>query len=202
MPGHVWLAADSPTEDPMTDVSSSPALSLAAGEWKLDPAHSGVHFKVRHLGLTNVRGTFKSFDATLAVGQTLDSVAVDAIIELASVDTNNPDRDAHLLSTDFFAAEKNPQIRFTSTGIAGTEDDLELTGELTINGITRPVSFPVEFNGIEVHPADGKDHAGFSASTVINRNDFGVDFNMPLGMNKLALGEKVNVELELQFVTD
>jgi polyisoprenoid-binding protein YceI len=186
----------------MTDVSSSPALALATGEWKLDPAHSGVHFKVRHLGLTNVRGTFKSFDATLDVGDALDSVAVAAVIELASVDTNNPDRDAHLLSTDFFAAEKNPQIRFTSTGVAGTEDDLELTGELTINGITRTVSFPVEFNGIEVHPTDGKDHAGFSANTVINRNDFGVDFNMPLGMDKLALGEKVNVELELQFVTD
>ena len=81
-------------------------------------------------------------------------------------------------------------------------DDLELSGELTINGITRAVSFPVEFSGVEVHPADGKDHAGFSASTVVNRNDFGVDFNMPLGMDKLALGEKVNVELELQFVTD
>lgn len=186
----------------MTDVSSSRALSLATGTWKLDPAHSGVHFKVRHLGLTNVRGTFKSFDATLDVGDTLDSVAVAAVIELASVDTNNPDRDAHLLSTDFFAAEKNPQITFRSTGVAGTEDDLELSGELTINGITRAVSFPVEFSGVEVHPADGKDHAGFSASTVVNRNDFGVDFNMPLGMDKLALGEKVNVELELQFVTD
>jgi polyisoprenoid-binding protein YceI len=186
----------------MTDVSSSPTLSLAAGKWQLDPAHSGVHFKVRHLGLTNVRGTFKSFDATLDVGDTLDSVAVAAVIELASVDTNNPDRDAHLLSTDFFAAERNPQITFTSTGISGTQDDLELSGELTINGITRAVSFPVEFTGVEVHPGDGKDHAGFSATTVVNRNDFGVDFNMPLGMDKLALGEKVNVELELQFVTD
>lgn len=186
----------------MTDVSSSSVPSLAARQWTLDPAHSGIHFKVRHLGLTNVRGTFKTFDATLDVGDTLDSVAVAAIIELASVDTNNPDRDAHLLSTDFFAAERNPQIRFTSTGVSGSEDDLELTGELTINGITRTVSFPVEFNGIEVHPGDGKDHAGFSASTVVNRNDFGVDFNMPLGMDKLALGEKVNVELELQFVAD
>ena len=186
----------------MTDISSAPALSLAAGAWKLDPAHSGVHFKVRHLGLTNVRGTFKSFDATLDVGDTLDSVAVAAVIELASIDTNNPDRDAHLLSTDFFAAEKNPQITFTSTGVSGTEDNFELSGDLTINGTTRAVSFPVEFSGVEVHPADGKDHAGFSASTVINRNDFGVDFNLPLGMDKLAIGEKVNVELELQFVTN
>src|SRR4029450_7229515 len=101
----------------MTD-GSSPALSLAAGEWKLDTAHSGVHFKGRHLGLTNVRGTFKSFDATLAVGETLDTVAVDAIIELASVDTNNPDRDAHLLSTAFFAAGRTPETSCASRGAA------------------------------------------------------------------------------------
>jgi polyisoprenoid-binding protein YceI len=184
----------------MTDTSTSSALPIATGQWKLDPTHSGVHFKIRHLGLTNVRGTFKSFDATLTVGETLDEVAVAAVIDLASVDTNQPDRDAHLLSTDFFAAEKNPQITFTSTGVSGAEDELELSGELTINGITRTVSFPVEFNGIEVHPGDGKHHAGFSGNAVVNRNDFGVDFNMPLGMGKLALGEKVNVELDLQFV--
>ena len=186
--------------DPATTIAT--ALPLGAGTWPLDGMHSGVHFKVRHIGLSSVHGRFNRFDATLTVGETLADTRVDATIEMSSVDTNQPDRDAHLLSTDFFAAEKNPQIRFTSTGVAGTEDDLELTGELTINGITRTVSFPVEFNGIEVHPADGKDHAGFSASTVLNRNDFGVDFNMPLGMDKLALGEKVNVELELQFVTD
>jgi polyisoprenoid-binding protein YceI len=186
----------------MTDTTSTSttALPLAAGEWKVDPAHSGVHFKVRHLGLTNVRGTFKAFDASLTVGDTMDSVAVAAAIDLASVDTNQPDRDAHLLSTDFFAAEKNPQITFRSTGISGTDDEYELAGDLTINGITKSVSFPVEFNGIEVHPADGKQHAGFSATAVVNRNDFGVDFNMPLGVDKLAMGEKVTVELDFQFV--
>jgi polyisoprenoid-binding protein YceI len=87
-----------------------------------------------------------------------------------------------------------------STGVTGTDGDYELAGDLTINGVTRSVSLPVEFNGAEVHPADGKQHAGFYAATDINRNDFGIDFNMPLGMGKLALGEKVKVELELQFV--
>jgi polyisoprenoid-binding protein YceI len=184
----------------MTETSTSTSLPLAAGEWKVDPAHSGVHFKIRHLGLTNVRGTFKAFDANLTVGDTLDSVAVAATIDLASVDTNQPDRDAHLLSTDFFAAEQNPQITFASTGISERDGEYELAGDLTINGITRPVSFPVEFEGVEVHPGDSKQHAGFSATAVVNRNDFGVDFNMPLGMDKLALGEKVNVELDFQFV--
>ena len=184
----------------MTETSATTGLPLAAGDWQVDPAHSGVHFKVRHLGLTNVRGMFKAFDATLAVGDTLDSVAVTATIDLASVDTNQPDRDAHLLSTDFFAAEKNPQITFTSTGISGSDDEYELAGDLTINGITKRVSIPVEFSGVEVHPGDGKQHAGFMATTVVNRNDFGVDFNMPLGVDKLAMGEKVSVELDFQFV--
>ncbi|HZA79011.1 MAG TPA: YceI family protein [Acidimicrobiales bacterium] len=185
----------------MTETSTSiSALPLAAGEWKVDPAHSGIYFKIRHLGLTNVRGMFKSFDATLNVGDTLDSVAVTATIDLASVDTNQPDRDAHLLSTDFFAADKNPQITFTSTGVSGADGEYELAGDLTINGITKAVSFPVEFNGIEVHPGDGKPHAGCTATAVVNRNDFGVDFNMPIGIDKLAMGEKVTVELDLQFV--
>jgi polyisoprenoid-binding protein YceI len=184
----------------MTDTSTTTALPLATGDWKVDPAHSGVHFKIRHLGVSNVRGQFKSFDAGVTVGDTLDSVAVVATIDLASVDTNQPDRDAHLLSTDFFSADLNPQITFVSTGVTGTDGDYQLAGDLTINGITRPVSLPVEFNGAEVHPADGKQHAGFYAATDINRNDFGIDFNMPLGMGKLALGEKVKVELELQFV--
>jgi polyisoprenoid-binding protein YceI len=127
-------------------------------------------------------------------------VAVVATIDLASVDTNQPDRDAHLLGTDFVSADLNPRITFVSTGVTGTDGDYELAGDLTINGITRSVSLPVEFNGAEVHPADGKQHAGFYAATDINRNDFGIDFNMPLGMGKLALGEKVKVELELQFV--
>ncbi len=184
----------------MTETSTTSALPLATGEWKVDPAHSGVHFKIRHLGLTNVRGQFKSFDATLTVGDTLDSVACAATIDLASVDTNQPDRDAHLLSTDFFSADQNPQISFVSTGVSGVDGDYELAGDLTINGVTRSVSFPVEFSGAEVHPGDGKQHAGFYAAADIRRNDFGIDFNMPIGVDKLALGEKVKVELELQFV--
>lgn len=182
----------------MTYISTS--LPIAAGDWTLDPNHSSVHFKVRHLGLSNVRGQFKSFDATLSVGDSLDSVAVTATLDLPSIDTNQPDRDAHLLGTDFFSADQNKQITFSSTGVTAAYDGYELAGDLTINGITRAVSIPVEFNGIEVHPGDGQQHAGFYGSTVINRKDYGVDFNMPLGMDKLALGEKVAVELELQFV--
>ncbi len=184
----------------MTDTQASiSTLPLAAGEWVLDPAHSGVHFKVRHLGLTNVRGRFNDFTATLSVGETLDDVAVIAIIQMASVDTNQADRDAHLRSTDIFGTDANPTMEFRSNRVTGGGDEYQLHGDLTINGVTRPVSIPVEFNGAEVHPADGKLHAGFSGEVQLSRSDYNVDFNVPLGVDKLALGDKIKVELDLQF---
>ena len=176
-------------------------LPLAPGVWKADPNHSGVHFRVRHLGLTNVRGRFGRFDATLVVGERLDDVTVEATVDLTSVDTSQPDRDAHLRSTDFFSTDANPQMTFRSTSIRAVGDGRhELIGDLTINGVTRSVSFDVEFNGVEVFPLDAQPHAGFEARGELNRNDFGIDFNMPLGMDKMALGQKVRIELELQFV--
>ena len=184
----------------MSETTTTATLPLVAGNWTCDTAHSGIHFKVRHLGLTNVRGRFDDFDATLTVGDTLEDVAVSATAALSSVDTNQPDRDNHLRSTDFFGVEGNPTLEFRSTRITGGGDEYQLEGELTINGITRPVSFPVEFNGVDTYPMDGSQHAGFSAETTINRSDYGIDFNMPIGVDKLALGEKVKVELELQFV--
>ena len=187
----------------MPDSSTTPttSLPLAQGTWTLDPNHSGVHFQIRHLGLSNVRGRFDKFDATLVVGATLEDTRVTASIDMASVDTNQPDRDAHLRSTDFFSTDQHPEMSFTSSRVnKRTEDEYELTGALTINGTTRDVAMNVEFNGVEVFPADGSTHAGFSATSELNRDDYGVDFNMPLGMDKMALGHKVKVELELQFV--
>jgi polyisoprenoid-binding protein YceI len=185
--------------DPATTTATD--LPLAAGTWPLDTMHSGVHFKVRHIGLSNVRGRFNRFDATLSVGETLAETRVEAMIEMSSVDTNQPDRDAHLLGTDFFTADQHPLMTFRSTGIrAAGGGAYAVDGELTLNGVTRPVILDVEFYGVETFPADGSTHAGFSATTTVNRDDFGVDFNAPLGMDKFALGKKIAVELELQFV--
>ncbi|MAT07398.1 MAG: polyisoprenoid-binding protein [Acidimicrobiaceae bacterium] len=181
----------------MTTVTDLP---LAAGAWQLDQAHSGVHFKVRHLGLTNVRGRFNGFDAWLEVGEDLATTRFGAIIEIATVDTNQPDRDAHLRSTDFFSAETRPTMTFESTTIEDLGDgEYEATGELTINGITEPVTLRVEFTGVELHPGDGLRHAGFIATTQILRDDFGIDFNMPLGVDKYALGKKIDIEIDAQF---
>jgi polyisoprenoid-binding protein YceI len=188
------------TRESDMSTETAPTLPLAAGTWTLDPAHSGVYFQVRHLGLSNVRGRFERFDATLTVGSSLEDVVIEATVDMGSVNTNQPDRDAHLRSTDFFSADEHPQMTFRSSAVRARADgEYDLEGTLTINGVAHSVNVKVEFNGLEVFPADGSTHAGFSATTEIVRDDFGVDFNMPLGMDKLALGQKVKVELEMQF---
>jgi polyisoprenoid-binding protein YceI len=184
-----------------TDPLETATLPLPAGEYTLDVAHSGVFFQVRHLGISNVRGTFKTFDAGLTVGDDLDSVAVTATIDMASVDTNQPDRDAHLLGTDFFHADEHPQMTFRSTGLQSVGgEELELEGELTINGITKPITLEVEFNGSEVFPVDQSVHVGFTASAEVRRSAYGIDFGVPLGMSKVGVGDKVKVDLDLQFI--
>lgn len=184
-----------------TDPSAATDLPLTAGTWLLDASHSGVDFKVRHLGLSNVHGRFNRFDATLMVGDTLADSVVEAAIDMSSVDTNHGVRDTHLLGTDFFSAEEHPLTTFRSTEIRCTSEcDYALAGELTLNGVSRPVTLEVEFNGVESLALDGSTHAGFSTITTVNRDDFGIDFNMPLGADKIAIGKKVVIEIELQFV--
>ena len=176
-------------------------LALSTGTWTIDLNHSAIVFSIRHLGLSKVRGRFSRFTATLTVGPDADSVAVDATIDLSSIDTNNSDRDAHLRSTDFFNTAANPEMIYSGKGIAGSGDDWTLTGDVTLNGITRPLALKVEYNGTELFPGDGKRHAGFSATGSIKRSEFGIDFGiMPIGVDKLALGDDVKFELDLQFV--
>ena len=176
-------------------------LPLTTGTWTFDPNHSGVNFKVRHLGLTNVRGRFNGVDAWLEVGEDLASTRFGASIDIASIDTNQADRDAHLRSTDFFAADEHPTMTFASTAIRELgSDEYEADGDLTINGITMPVTLAVEFSGAIVHPGDGQLHSGFIATAQIVRDDFGIDFNMPLGIDKFALGKKIDIDIDVQFV--
>lgn len=177
------------------------ALPLTTGRWRLDKNHSGAFFKVRHLGLTNVRGRFNGVDATLLVGDSLDDTRLEAEVDLATVDTNQPDRDAHLRSTDFFSTGSHPTMSLVSRSISRTGTDAyEVEADLEINGTTNTVTLAVQFTGIEVFPSDGKRHAGFIASGRIDRDDFGIDFNLPIGVDKLAIGKRVDIDLEAQFV--
>ncbi len=176
------------------------ALPLISGRWTVDPDHSAVLFGIRHLGLSKVRGRFDHFDATLDVGASLHEIRVDATIDMASVNTNNDDRDAHLRSTDFFGTAAHPTMRFVSTGIVPANESYRLSGELTINGITQLTEMVVEFHGLETF--QGRElHAGFSAEGQLRRSEFGIDFGfLPLGGDRLALADVVTFELELQFV--
>ncbi len=180
--------------------TTTTGLPLRTGDWALDPNHSSVGFVVRHLGLSNVRGRFNHFDASLHVGESLADVRVAASIDMSSVDTNQPDRDAHLRSTDFFDTDRHPQMRFVSTSIEGRGDEYELRGDLTINGVTKPLTLDVEFFGTEVHPGDQRTHAGFAATGTIRRSDFGIDFGLSLGGEKILLGDKIKIELDLQLI--
>ena len=123
-----------------------------------------------------------------------------AEIDMASVSTGNSDRDAHLASTDFFGAESNPKMTFVSKQITGSGDEYKLAGDLTLNGITKPVELDVEFFGTSVFPADQSTRAGFSATGSLSRKDFGIEFNMALGGDKVMISDKVALELDVQLV--
>lgn len=176
-------------------------LGLHPGRWVVDPTHSAVLFSIRHLGLAKVRGRFDRFETALDVGPTLAETRVAATIDLASINTNNTDRDTHLRSTDFFSTDEHPAMRFISHGIQPAGEQWELQGEVTLNGHTRPLTLVVEFNGVQEFPGQNRRHAGFSATGSLRRSEFGIEFGLlPIGMDTLALGDEVKIELDLEFV--
>jgi polyisoprenoid-binding protein YceI len=176
-------------------------MGLIPGRWAVDSLHSSVLFSIRHLGLAKVRGRFDRFDTTLEVGPTLAETNVAAAIDLASINTNNADRDAHLRSTDFFSTDEQPEMHFVSRGIRPAGEVWEMQGEVTLNGRTRPLTLHVEFNGVQEFPGQNTRHAGFSATGSLRRSEFGIEFGLlPIGMDTLALGDEVKIELDLEFV--
>jgi len=175
-------------------------LPLPSGRWTIDPAHTEVGFTVRHLGLAKVRGRFDDVSGAVEIGDQVSATRVDAVVALASVATGNADRDAHLRSSDFFDAETNPTMTFTSTLVSGAGEEYSLVGEVTINGVTRPLELDVEFFGTSELPMDQSTRAGFSASGELSRKDFGIEFNVPLGGDKVMISDKVVIELDVQLV--
>jgi polyisoprenoid-binding protein YceI len=169
--------------------------SLTTGEWTIEPAHSSVGFTVRHLGLSKVRGQFNSFSGSVTIADDQLASSVTTSVDLSSIDTNNADRDGHLQSTDFFGVEDHPKMSFVSTAVS----ESTLTGDLTLNGITKPVGFDLEFHGVAVD-GYGMTRAGFSAAGKIQRSDYGIDFNMPVGLDGMLIGDKIEIELEIQAV--
>ncbi|MET9257104.1 YceI family protein [Streptomyces sp. NPDC003717] len=177
-----------------TAASDTTALPLRPGQWALDPLHSNANFQVRHLGISKVRGRFTGVTADLVVGERVEDVRVSATIDLATIDTGNADRDAHVLSPDLLDVAKRPTMVFRSTGVSGAGEDWTMAGELTIGEVTRPVTLAVDFGGVVDVPMGGGRHAGFEAAGEIRRSEFGLDFAPGL------LGEVVKIQLDMQFV--
>ena len=175
------------------------AEKIPAGTWNLDPTHSEVSFSVRHLAISKVKGSFESFDATLETAEDHTASKVTASIDVASVNTNQKDRDGHLQTGDFFLAEEHPKMTFVSTSIEEKGDDAFLVhGDLTLRGVTKPVTLKSEFGGLVVD-GYGQTKLGFSATTKIDRTEFGVTWNAALEAGGFTLGNDVTVTLEIQF---
>ena len=168
--------------------------------YAFDPAHTTVEFVVRHLMITRVRGRFAGVAGTIELQGAGDvPTAVQAHIDASTVDTREPQRDAHLKSADFFDVENHPALAFVSTRIEGTPGEFVIHGNLTIRGITREVAFNAEFEGRASDPWGGE-RIGYQASTTINRKDFGLTWNAALETGGVMVGDDVRIELDVQAV--
>ncbi len=171
---------------------------MALENWNIDVVHSTVGFTVRHLMVSKVHGLFTKWSGTFAFDENdLAASHVEVTIDVASVDTREPQRDAHLRTGDFFEAEKFPQMTFKSTSVAGSKNQFKVTGDLTLRGVTKPVVLDVEYSGRMKHERMGE-RVGFSAHTSINRRDFGVSFNQVLDAGGVAISDKVDVNIEVE----
>lgn len=172
--------------------------NFVAGTWKLDPAHSEITFTVKHLAISKVRGKFETFDVTIVTTpDDADGIhAIDATIDMVSVNTNQAQRDGHLRTSDFFQVDEFPTATFHSTGGTWDGDDFTIVGDLTLRGVTKQIELKGELGGVVTDSNGTK--AGASATTTINRHDFGVNWNAALEAGGLTLGEDVKIDIDLQ----
>lgn len=170
-------------------------------KWVLDPTHSEITFKVKHLMISNVKGEFRNFNATIqSAGYDFSKATVTAAIHANSVFTNNDDRDGHLKSPDFFDAENHKELSFQGTSLNKLDDEnFQLKGLLTIKGVSKEVALDVEFGGVNTDPW-GNEKAGFSLSGKINRKDFGLNWNAALEAGGVLVSDDVKINGEVQFV--
>jgi polyisoprenoid-binding protein YceI len=183
----------------MTETLLHPKYTV--GTWALEPTHSDISFTVRHLAISKVRGKFETFDVTIVTAEDPKDSTIEATVDVSSVNTGQEARDGHLRTSDFFLVEEHPQMVFKATGagLSFKGDDFTLVGDLTLRGITLPVTLTGELGGVIDDPY-GNVRAGVTASTKINRHDFGVSWNQALDAGGFTLGDDVTINLELQFV--
>ena len=175
-------------------IATSTLNGLSTGTWAIDPTHSEVGFVARHLMVTKVRGSFADVAGTVEVSDELSSSVANVTIQTASVATGTADRDAHLRSADFFDVETYPEMTFVSTSFDGET----LVGDLTIKGVTKPVTLDVDFNGVATDPW-GNEKAGFEAKGELNRTDWGLTWNAALEKGGVLVSEKIVLVLDVQL---
>lgn len=179
----------------------STETTAPTGTWNVDPAHSRIGFAVRHLGISTVRGAFNEFEGTLEIGEDLSSAKATGTVHVGSITTGQPDRDGHLLNSDFFDAENNPEIAFESTSIAPSGDgQVTIRGNLTIMGTTKEVVLNGELGGTETDPF-GNERVGLEVHGELKRSEFGMEFNIPLSSGGgFVMSDKVKLSLDISAV--
>jgi polyisoprenoid-binding protein YceI len=172
----------------------------AVGTYAIDPSHTEIGFAVRHMAVSKVRGRFSTFEGTLQIGEDQNDSRVSVTIDAGSVDTRDETRDNHLRTNDFFDVENHPTWTFESTGVtAVSPTSWKVDGDLTIRGVTRPVTLDVTLEGVVKDPY-GNHRVGFSASASINRDDFGVSFGAVMETGGLVVAKKVDIQIEAEAV--
>jgi polyisoprenoid-binding protein YceI len=176
-------------------------LSALTGTYTLDAGHSRLGFVARHAMVTKVRGAFNEWEGTATIdGDDLAKSSVSVTIKSESIDTRNEQRDGHLRSNDFLAMDEYPTITFVSTGVAKTGDaSVEVTGDLTVRGVTKSVTIPFDYEGAATDPF-GNERVGFEGSVVISRKEFGVEWNAPLEAGGVLVSDKVTLEFEISAI--
>ncbi len=182
----------------MSTTTALPTESLT-GTWVIDPSHSEAGFTTRHAGIAKVRGSVAITEGTIVIGDDLTTSSVTAVLDPATIDTRDANRDGHLRSADFFDTESFPTWTFVSTSVAAKGGDYVVTGDLTIHGVTKTVELGLEFNGTATDPF-GNVRAGFSASTEISRKDFGLTWNVALEAGGVLVSDNIKLSLEVQAV--
>jgi polyisoprenoid-binding protein YceI len=172
-----------------------------AGTWTIDPVHYEVGFSARHMMVSKVRGKFNAFSGDIVTGESPVDSSVTATIDLSSIDTGNPDRDNHIRSADFFDVDTHKTMTYRSTGVRVDRDGYVLDGELTLKGVTKPISLRLELGGFGPDPY-GRTRAGFTATGELKRSDFGIDFNAVLETGGVVVSDKVAIQLEIEAVLD
>ena len=183
-------------------MTTAVANEVAKSTWTIDPAHSVAEFKVKHMMISNVKGQFSGVSGTLSLDPTdISKSSVTAIIDATSINTREPQRDAHLKSADFFDVEKFPSLEFKSTRVTRAGDDeLRVEGNLTIHGVTKSVTFAVEGPSAPNKDPWGNQRIGLTATTKINRKDYGLTWNAALETGGILVGEEVTITLDVQFI--